>query len=74
MENLNLYLVAPKGYEERSSVVVATSKEEAKEKAMRHPAIKEITDAGGKLTVLDISQGLAAQGYVINVTRIGMYH
>lgn len=74
MENLNLYLVAPKGYEERSSVVVATSKEEAKEKAMRHPAIKEITDAGGKLAILDISQGLAVQGYAINVTRIGMYH
>jgi hypothetical protein len=66
--------VAPKGYEDRSSVVVARDEDEARDKARLHPAIKEITDAGGRLLVMDIQKGLAPYGFLITVTKMGMYH
>jgi hypothetical protein len=73
-EMLFLFLVAPKGYEQLTSVVVAPSKEIASSKAMTNPAIKELTDMDVELTVVNVSSGMAVQGYNVNITKSGMFH
>jgi hypothetical protein len=73
-EMLFLFLVAPKGYEQLTSVVVAPSKEIAGSKAMTNPAIKELTDMDVELTVVNVSSGMAVQGYNVNITKSGMFH
>lgn len=69
-----MYLVAPRGYEERASVVVAIDEEQARKKAYNHPAVKEVIDGGASWTTLDLTERLRKQGFNIDVSRVGMFH
>lgn len=73
-EGLSLFLVAPEGFEEMTSVIIATDKADARTKMKSRKAIKELTDMGVRLRVVDVSIGLAAQGYNLEITKTGMFH
>jgi hypothetical protein len=74
MEMLLLFLIAPKGYEQLSSVVAAPTEEIARLKAISNPQIKELTDMGAELISVNITSGLATQGYNVEVFKSGMFH
>lgn len=71
---MNLYLVFPEGYLENLAVIVADSEEEALRKGRNQKAIGELVKLGAELRCLDINKGISAQGYSIEVSRLGMYH
>jgi hypothetical protein len=71
---LLLYLIAPKGYEQLSSVVAAPDEEIARQKAYSNPAIQELVDMGAELISVNITSGLATQGYSVEVFKSGMFH
>ena len=74
MEIFNLYMVVPKGYPEKVSVVVAQTQQEAIDKCSSHPSLSELVALGAQLICMDINTSLASQGYTISVSRLGMYH
>jgi hypothetical protein len=73
-EILCLYLVAPKGFEEMTAVIIAPNARSAKDKMSSKPEVKELIDMGVKLVAVNITAGLAIQGYNITVSKTGMFH
>lgn len=73
-EALQMFLVAPKGYEEMTSVIVAPTEQEARDKVSMNPSIKELLDQGVKLTSVNITVGMAMQGYNVDISKAGMFH
>ena len=73
-EALQLFLVAPKGYEEMTSVIVAPTEREARDKVSLKPPIKELLDQGVELTSVNITAGMAMQGCNVDVSKAGMFH
>lgn len=67
----SLYLICLEGHEDKSSIVVATSSQEARDKVLRHPKIKGL---GAELTVRDISRQIHNLGFDIDISKKGLYH
>lgn len=74
MEDLDLFLISPKGSEDKSSIVVADNVNSAKEKALSHPEILEAYEAGVNVSILNMSHQLRKMGYNIDISKMGIYH
>ena len=66
---MRLYVIAPKGYEERFTLVVAHNVQDAVEKAKTYPTIQEVVEQGAELAALDVAAGFFKLGYSIAVTH-----
>ena len=66
--DMKLFVVAPKGYEERFTLVVAHNVQDAIEKASTYPTIHEVVEQGAELAALDVAAGFFKMGYSIVVT------
>lgn len=73
-EMLLLYLLSPKGYEQLASVVAAPTEEIARAKYSSIPEVEELCDMGVPILSLNITRGLAVQGYNVQVFKSGMFH
>ena len=72
--NLCLYMVAPIGYEHLVSTVIASSPEQAVEKAKQLESIRRVLETGVDATVLNLTEHFSKRGYDITITHRGMYH
>jgi len=71
----SIYLCYPKGYEERTTAIIASNDAEASYKAMLNPGIKEAVELlGGELKMKNLSQAFSKQGYNIYIQLEGNYH
>lgn len=70
-----MFLVTPKGYEERTAVVIALNEVDAKSKAMLTDNIREAVSVFGvELSFINLTQRFAKKGYQIYIAREGCYH
>lgn len=74
MSEYALYWVAPKGFEERASVIVAKDEQEARNKALSHPAIEDAVNMGSELACINLNESMSLWGYDIKVSKRVMYH
>jgi tRNA C32,U32 (ribose-2'-O)-methylase TrmJ len=70
-----IFLVAPIGYESKSSVVVAKDKDDAIKKACLHPAIEELLKTTSlTFATKNLNEQFQREGYNVSVTLKGIYH
>lgn len=73
-EILNMYLLAPKGYEQLATIVVAPTEEISIKRYTEQENIKELVDMGADVVVVNITEKLAIQGYSVLISKVGMFH
>jgi hypothetical protein len=70
-----MYLVYPKGYEERTAAIIAEDEADARHKAELNPSIKEaMAFYGVEVVVRDLTRVFSDQGYEIFIQRKGTHH
>lgn len=74
MSDLLVFLVAPKGKEHLTTVVLAANESRAKAKVLNNPAMDSLEGDPSTLIVLNITDHFLKQGYDIAVSKISMYH
>lgn len=74
MEILNMYLVYPKGQEHKTSIVVETSGENARNIALQHPEIEESVSQGVELECVNVTYQMHKIGYNVDISKKGMLH
>lgn len=71
---LNIFVVSPRGYEDKLLIVVAEDRKEAFSKAMASPDLLDLARQGNYMQVFDVSKYFGNQGYVVSVVKEGMFH
>jgi hypothetical protein len=72
---IKMFLIAPEGFEQLATVVIALSREGALSKAKKYPVLEPYSD--GEFSVLDLTEYFRKSGYIINITKetgLGVYH